>query len=58
MTFKDFTTKVGRYIQYKLIDFDGYVYWACLGNGRFAVDLQCEQQFLETMDMLNDGGIE
>ena len=52
MTNKDFTTKAGRHIQYKLVDFDGYVYWACLGNDRFAVDLQYEQKFLELMDMI------
>ena len=58
MIFKEMTTKAGKYIQYQLIDFNGYVYWAKLGNSRFAVDSQCEQQFLETMDMLNGGGIE
>lgn len=47
---KDFTTKAGRQIQYQLIDFDGYLYWMCLGNGKYAVDLQYEQEFLEIMD--------
>lgn len=52
-TNKDYTTKSGRQIHYKLIDFNGYVLWCYAGNGYYAVDSQHEQKFLEVMNLYN-----